>query len=597
MRELELRGMVEQVRQGTLHRRAFIKRLVALGLTAPMAAEILTHSGIALANTPGWNYAPTKRGGGGALRLLYWQAPTLLNPHFATGTKDQEGARIFYEPLAAYNADGALTPILASEIPSRENGGLSEDGLSVIWRIKKGVKWHDGTPLTADDLVFTWEYARDPKTAATTLGFYQAIEVEKIDEHAIRMKFAKPTPYWAEAYVGTRGMILPKHLFKDYMGEKSRDAPANLKPVGTGPYKFVEFTPGDLLKGVINPEYHMANKPHFDSIELKGGGDAVSAARAVLQTGEYDFAWNIQVEEEIIVRLERGGKGVANIVDGGNTEHIQVNSSDPWTEIDGERSHAKSKHPLLSDPAVRKALSMLVDRKAVQEHIYGRAGIVTANYLNNPPEFNSKNTAWEFNIEKATKLLDDAGWKPGSDGIRVKDGKRLKLVYQTSTNAQRQKTQAIVKQACQKAGIEIEIKSVVASVFFSSDVANPDTYPKFYADLQMFAWSRSQPDPGSYMQQFVSWQVSSKENKWQLNNVTRWTSNAFDEAYNAAQKELDPIKRAALFIRMNDMIINDQVIIPIVFRPRVSARAHKLRTYQSGWDVDTGMIQEWYREA
>ena len=125
----------------------------------------------------------------------------------------------------------------------------------------------------------------------------------------MKVIFPQPTPFWADAYVGTRGMIIPKHLFADYLGAKSRDAPANLKPVGTGAYKLVDFKPGDILRGEINPNYHVENRPYFDTFELKGGGDAVSAARAVLQTGEYDYAWNMQVEDEILLRLEKGGKG------------------------------------------------------------------------------------------------------------------------------------------------------------------------------------------------------------------------------------------------------------------------------------------------
>ena len=123
------------------------------------------------------------------------------------------------------------------------------------------------------------------------------------------MLFDKPTPFWALAFVGAQGMIIPKHLYADYVGDKSRDAPTNLKPVGTGPYKFKDFKPGDMVSGEINPNYHMENRPYFDAFEMKGGGDAVSAARAVLQTGEFDFAWNMQVEDEILQRLEKGGKG------------------------------------------------------------------------------------------------------------------------------------------------------------------------------------------------------------------------------------------------------------------------------------------------
>jgi peptide/nickel transport system substrate-binding protein len=596
MDEQQLRGLIEEVKVGKLSRRTFVRRMIALGLTAPLASQMLDYAGVAKAQST-FEYKPTKRGGGGALKVLWWQGATLLNPHFAVGTKDQDGSRIFYEPLAGWDADGNLVPTLAAEIPSLENGGLARDGLSVTWKLKKDVQWHDGRPVTADDLVFNWEYASDPETASVTIGSYKDVKVEKVDALTVRVRFERPTPFWADAFVGTRGMIIPKHLFEPFKGAKSREAPANLKPVGTGAYKFVAFSPGDVVKGELNPNYHLPNRPHFDTIEMKGGGDAVSAARAVIQTGEYDYAWNMQVEDEILKRMEQGGKGRADITPGGNIEHIQLNSTDPWTEVDGERSSIKTKHPLLTDPAVRQALGMLVDRASVEEHIYGRTGVATGNFLNNPERFRSKNTKWEFNVDKANQVLEAGGWKRGPDGIRSKDGKKLKLVYQTSTNAPRQKNQAIVKQACQKAGIEVELKSVTASVFFSSDVGNPDTYTKFYCDIQMYTTTMTQPDPELFMNQFVSWEMSSKENKWQGRNITRWRNDEYDSAFRKAQGELDPVKRAALFIRMNDLVCNDQAVIPVVYRPRVGAIAHKLHASLSGWDNDLWDLRNWYRDA
>ena len=596
MNEQELRGLIAQVKAGRMSRRAFVRTMVGLGLTAPLATQMLNFAGVARAETKS-DYKPTKRGGGGPLKVLWWQAPTLLNPHFAVGTKDQEGSRIFYEPLAGWDREGNLVPILAAEIPDIENEGLSRDGLSVTWKLKPNVRWHDGHPFTADDLVFNWEYAADPATACLTIGTYKDIKVEKVNDLTIRIRFQKPTPYWADAFVGTRGMIIPKHLFEAYKGDKSRDAPNNLKPVGTGPYKFVSFNPGDIVTGELNSDYHEPNRPFFDTIEMKGGGDAVSAARAVMQTGEYDYAWNLQVEDEILQRLEKGGRGHAEFDPGANIEHIQLNNTDPWTEVDGERSSTKSKHPTLSDPAVREALSLLVDRKSVQDYIYGRSGIATGNYLNNPEKVRSKNTKWEFNIDKANQVLDAAGWKRGSDGIRAKDGKKLSFVYQTSINALRQKNQAIVKQACQKAGIEVELKSITASVFFSSDGANPDIYARFSTDLQMYTTTMTEPDPGFFMNQFTSWEVASKENKWQRRNIVRWKNDDYDNAYRAAEGELDPVKRAALFIRMNDLVINNKVVIPVVNRPKVQALANKLHAPGSGWDNDLWNLKDWYRDA
>jgi peptide/nickel transport system substrate-binding protein len=597
MDERVLRGLIDRVKAGGLSRRAFVKRMAAVGLTAPMATQLLAYSGVAMAQSRAPIYKPTKRGGGGLLKVLWWQGPTLLNPHFATGTKDQDGSRLFYEPLAGWDAEGNLRPILAETIPGREDGTLAADGKSVTWKLKKGVKWHDGQPFTADDVVFTWEYSRNPATATLTSGSYKDVTVEKIDQYTVVVKFPAPTPFWADTFVAAAGCIIPKHLFADYIGEKSREAPTNLKPVGTGPYKFKDFKPGDLVTGVINMEYHQDNKPHFDAIEMKGGGDAVSAARAVLQTGEFDYGWNMQVEDEILQRLEKGGKGRVIMTKGGGIEHIQLNTRDPWTEVDGERASLKTTHPTLSDPAVRQALALLVDKDSVEKHIYGRTGVATANFFNNPERFRSKNTKYEFNVDKANDVLEKAGWKRGADGIREKDGKKLKFVYQTSINQPRQKNQAIVKQAAQKAGIDIELKSVVASVFFSSDVSNPDTYPHFYADMQMYNNGPAQPDPEVFMRQFLSWEAATKANKWQGRNITRWQNKEYDDTHKAAQVELDPIKRAAMFMKLNELVVNNHVVIPVVARLGVAAVKDKLVVELTGWDNNTWQLASWYREA
>ena len=589
-----IQDMVQNLKEGRVSRRSFIQKLAALGITAPIASQILAWNDVAMANAT-LEYKPTKAGGGGPLKMLLWQAPTLLNPHFASGTKDQIASRIFYEPLAGWDKEGNLVPQLAAEVPSKANGGLSEDGKTVTWKLKQGVKWHDGKAFTADDVVFTWEYAADPATAAYTTGAYANIKVEKVDDFTVKVIFKEPTPFWADPFVGVAGMIIPKHHFGEYKGAKSREAPANLKPVGTGPYKFVEFKPGDIIRTERNTEYHVANQPFFDTFEVKGGGDAVSAARAVLQTGEYDYAWDSLVEEDVLKRMETGGRGKVSVAVAGDIEFITLNTTDPWTEVDGERSSKKTKHPTLSDPAVRQAINLLIDRDSIQKFIYGRAGIPTASFVNQPKQFKSEKLKYEFSIAKANQILDEAGWKKGSDGIREKDGKKLKYVFQTSINAPRQKVQAIIKQACQKAGIELELKSVTASVFFSSDVANPDTYTKLYTDIEMYTTTQPQPDPERFLNQFVSWEIATKENKWLGRNVSRYSDPEADKAYKAAQKELDPAKRAALLIKVNEIFCEANVILPLLSRTRVAAATTNLSHDHSGWDVDTWNLAAWYR--
>jgi peptide/nickel transport system substrate-binding protein len=599
--ERTLREWIRRVAHGKADRREFIRTMIGLGLTGPLIGNMLAASTPARAQMQkaADDLMPSKRGGGGKLRLLWWQAPTILNAHLSSGTKDYDASRVVYEPLAAFDADANFVPILAAEIPSRENGGLAADGKSVTWRLKQGVHWHDGKPFTADDVVFTWEYAANEATGATTHGTYKNIQrVEQIDAHTVKVVFAEPTPYWYDAFFGDRGHILPKHLFALYKGQDSRNAPYNLKPVGTGPYKIVDFKPGDAVQYEINMDYHVPNRPFFDNLELKGGGDATSAARAVLQTGEFDYAWNMQVEQNVLDRLAQGGKGRVLVWPGSSVEHIQINQTDPWAEVDGERSSLKQPHPFQTEALIRQAYAKAVDRRTVAEQFYGQAGQPGSNILVAPPRFASPNTTWEFDLDKAAALLDQSGWKRGSDGIRVKDGKRMKIVYQTSVNPIRQKTQAIVKKAFEEIGIEVELKAVQAGVYFSSDPGNPDTYSHFYTDIQMYTHGPGAPDPQAYMERYISGQIAQKANNWSGRNTTRWSHPEYDALWKQAATELDEVKRAALYIKMNDMLIEHNVVVPVVWRNGQSVATNNLGGMQlNTWDSTLWRLAYWYKQA
>src|SRR5439155_17158237 len=169
-----------------------------------------------------------------------------------------------------------------------------------------------------------------------------------------------------------------------------------------------------------------------------------------------------------------------------------------------------------------------------------------------------------------------------ADGVRARDGVRLKVVLQTSINGPRQKTQAIIKRAAAQAGIEVELKSVVASAYFSSDPANTDTAAHFNADLQMYAIFMGSPDPEAFMRQFTSAEVASRANKWQRRNVTRFRSEEYDTLHRAAEVELDPVKRAALFHRMNDLLVQQAVVIPVVWRGQVAAVSNRRKDVVHG---------------
>jgi len=630
----------QDLRAGQIGRRTFIRRAAALGLSATAIAGALAACGTSTTPTVATGGAastaptaaasaapstapssgataaatrtttaagggvasvtsggPTKRGGGGTLKILQWQAPTILNVHFSSGTKDDLVCRIVYEPLVTLDADTNFVPVLAAEVPTRENGGLAADGKSVTYKLRSGVKWSDGQPFTADDVIFTYEYVTDKATASSGYANFSTIDkIDKIDDLTIKVSFKDVTPGWYISFGGTSGCIIPKHIFQADKGASAKNSPNNLKPVGTGPYKVQSFAPGDTVQFVLNENYREPNKPFFDQVTVKGGGDAPSAARAVLQTADYDYAWNLQVEDTVLKQLEQNGKGTVQFENGGGIERILVNFTDPNKEVDGERSSVKAPHPFQTDAKVRQAYSLLCDRASIVTAIYGRTGEATANVLIDPEQVRSPNAKAEFNADKANALLDEAGWKKGSDGVRAKDGVTMSITLSTTVNSVRQKTQQIIKDAFEKAGIKTELKSVDSAVFFSSDTGNPDTSAHFYNDLEMYTNYNVLPDPQEYMTIFVSTQIPQKANQWSGANYSRWSSPDFDKLYNQAKTELDVNKRTQLFIQMNDLGVNNFVHIPLINRKTVFGRSKALQNIDyTLWDVQYWNIANWTR--
>jgi len=538
---------------------------------------------------------PTKRGGGGQLKLLWWQSPTILNAHLASGQKDTDASRPVYEPLATIDIDGNFVPVLAAEIPSQANGGLAADGTSVTWKLKSGVKWSDGQPFTAKDIVFTWQYVTDVATAATTIGTYKTIKnVEALDDATVRITFAVPTAGWFEPFVNQNGLIMPEHVFSAGKGAPAKNFPANLAPIGTGPYKVTNFAPGDTVIYALNENYREPNKPFFDTVQLKGG-DAASAARAVLQSGDYDYAWNLQVEDNVLKQLETGGKGIVVSFLGASTERLLVNFTDPNKEVDGERSSLKAPHPFQTDKAVRNAYALACDKKTIVDSLYGRAGSVGENLLYNPPQFKSSNNTSVFDLAKANTLLDQAGYAK-SGQYRAKNGVQLKVVYQTTVNPVRQKTQQIIKDAWEKLGVQTELKSIDAGVYFSSDAGNPDTSSHFYADIEMYTNGNSSPEPFSYMEGLTTAQIAQKSNQWSGNNNPRWSNKEYDALIEQLKNELDPTKRAVLFIKANDIEVQDYAEIPLVHRRTVYGKIKALQNQNSTtWDSELWNIANWVK--
>jgi peptide/nickel transport system substrate-binding protein len=554
--------------------------------------------------------ATSERGAGDTLRLIYFQAPTILNPHLSAGTKDLSASRIVYEPLASFDKDGNLVPFLAAEIPSLENGGLAADGTSVTWKLKHGVKWADGEPFTASDVLFTYEYVSNRKVKSTSAAAYAAIEsINVIDDYTVKINFKQVNPAWALPFTGPQGAIIPHHIFEAYNGPNAPEAPANLKAVGTGPYQAVGYKKEDVIivggsavntiKIIYeaNPYFREPGKPFFRRVELLGGGDVTMAARAG-QDGLVDFAWNLAVEDKVLDAVESGGKSIVVPVPQSFVERIMLNFTDPNKQTsDGERSSVQFPHPFLTDKRVRQAIAAAIDRQAIAT-AYGRGGTLTNNLLVEPPRYRSSNTSVKFNPDKAVALLDEAGWKDSDgDGVRDKDGVKLKVLFQTSVQPLRQLAQEMVKKNLEAIGFEVMLKNIDSSLFLGPPKDTTDTRRQFYADLEEYAFSNKGPDPDAYMAGWTCAEIAQKSNDWALSNWARYCNPAYDALFEQAKTELDPHKRQDLFIRMNDLLIEDVALIPLVHISLPAAVSTTLTGLDfTPWDVEVWSIKDWRRK-
>ncbi len=543
-----------------------------------------------------------ERGADGQVNVLYWQAPSILNPYLSSGTKDVEASSLILEGMGGFNEKGEVIARLAESVPTVENGGVSADLTQITWKLKAGLLWSDGTPVTSADAAFTWEYCKHPEGGCAQGARFEGIKsIDTPDDLTVVITFEGPKPNPYQAFVGGTSPIIQKAQFANCLGAAaSTCTEQNFNPIGTGPFKVTEFKTNDTVSLEANPNYRDPAKPAFATMTLKGGGDAEAAARAVMETGEFDYAWNTQINPDMQTQMAAAGKGV--FVNGFGTlvERIEMNMTDPSPDLaEGERSTIKHPHPILSDIKVRQALSMAIDRQVLVDVGYGTAGRPTCNLVPAPEMFASDNTGCiAQDMAGAGALLDEAGWTDSDgDGIRDKDGKKLSLLYQTSTNPVRQDFQALIKGWWNELGVEVELKNIDASVYFGGDAGSPDTFQKFYADVEMYANNFDGTDPEPYLAQYLCDKIPGPDNQWQGENINRFCDPAYDALVKEMSQTADIAKRGELAKKMNDMLTKDSfVVVPLVDRGRLSATSHTLGgVVLNTWDTELWNAQDWFR--
>jgi peptide/nickel transport system substrate-binding protein len=540
-----------------------------------------------------------QRGASGHVNVIYWQAPSILNPYLTGGTKDTESASLVLEPLLRFNEKGEMVPFLAAEVPTVANGGFSADFKTITYKLKKGVKWSDGTAFTAQDVVFTYEYCTGIKGCAKSNTFTTVDKMVAVDPLTVRINFKTPKPYPYDVLNGFTTPILQKAQFKDCLGDKAPSCTQqNFNPIGTGPFMVKEFRPNDVIQMVANPHFRDPKKPAFATLTLKGGGDAAAAGRAVLETGEFDYAWNMQLAPDVLAKMVKGGKGKTVSSFGTLVERIEMNLTDPSAKHGEWRSTTKHPHPFLTDLRVRKALSMAIDRNLLVEIGYGPAGRATCNIVPAPAVFASNNTdCIKQDMAGAKALLEQAGWKVGADGVRAKDGVKMEMLFQSSTNAVRQNFQTLIKQWWTELGLKVELRNISGSVFFGGDPGSPDTFQKFYADVEMYANNFDGTDPENYLAEHVCDKIPRPETQWQGTNMNRFCNPEFDKLVKQLSATAGTDKRAVLAKRLNDMLTKDSyVMVPLVDRGRVSAHANSLGGVRlNTWDSELWNAADWFR--
>lgn len=564
------------------------------------------------AETPEPTEPPAEGGAGegGNLLLLQWQAVSQVNPYLSTGTKDIQAGSLVLEPLAEYDPDGNIVPALADVIPTVENGGISEDLTSITWTLQDGIIWSDGSPLTADDVVFTWEYCSNEATGCQAAGnFEDIVSVEAVDDLTVTVTFDTAKPFPFTAFVSSTSPILQRAQFADCVGEAAVGCTEeNFNPVGTGPYVVTDMRPEDTVLFEMNPSYRGVadGKPFFGTIEIKGGGDAEATARSVLEIGEADYAWNLQVAPEILQPMEAAGNGTVFVSFTSSVEAIRVNQTDPDADPPSEyqgdpQNPTGGTNPYFYDnPDLVRALSMAIDRQELNAVGYGVTGEPICTFW---PVGDEATTTYDWcltqDVEGANALLDELGYEDtDGDGIReTPDGLPLEWDFLTSTNAVRQSFQDLISVYWEEIGVATNMGNEDAGLFFDGTCASDACIWKFFNPLQMYTNSSLGPDAANYLSDYQCSAIPTSANSWGGGNIERHCTEEFDSMFaELAATPLDDPGRNDLIHALQDDVLATSVI-PLVNRGSVSAFANSIQGVGdlNGWDSEYWNIEDWTR--
>ena len=520
---------------------------------------------------------------GGTLKMALWQEPTHLNKHMNSQTVGTLVARQIFSHLIDLDETGNYAPMLAMEVPTTQNGGVSADGKTVTYKLRRDVKWHDGTPFTAKDVVFTWQARMDPNNPVNSRAGYKDIDaVEAKDDYTAIVRFKQ----LYAPYLDLFGWILPAHVFG---GKTAMDkADFNRKPIGTGPFKFVEWVSGDHLTVAKNPDYFRKGAPLLDQVIFRFTPSR-EVAVAQLKTGEVDVVWNLIESNIPDFENDKDVELWAN--SGARIERLVLNLSAPSGAQQGDPN---SKHPILGDPKVREAIELAINKKElVDKLLYGKAKIGTAPVVLGWAA--PKIAESEFNLDKAKKLLDEAGWKPGPDGIRAKDGVKAVMKFSTTSGDKlRELTQQVMQERLQTVGISLDIQNMPSAVLLGTW---GDNSPRSRGNFDVNMWTtNADADPHSHLFSYYhSSQIPTEANKGEGQNYARLKDSEVDRALDEGGATADQTRRKAAYERAIKGIVSSRAHIFLYNRLDVEGARKYVKGHKyHPWDTVAWDLENWW---
>ncbi len=497
------------------------------------------------------------------------QEPTVFNP-LMTHIEVDEGVYMnLFSPLWSVNPQGAFVPELAAEIPSVENGGVSADGLH--WRVKlrSGVTWHDGTPFSAEDVKFSIDLTNTHDFPAFTRAGHELVrDLTVVSPTEITWRLEKPfAPYPA---VLTTLFIVPKHKFAGVTDYAS--APFNSAPIGTGPFMWSQRVPGDHITLIANPHF-FGSGPHVTKLIFKYIPD-LTVLYTQFRTGDIDYIGLQGISADHYDEAKKLPDRTVSPIPQAFIETLDFNLS----------------HPGLQELAVREALYAGLDKDSIINQLYYG--------LPHPAESFLPQQAWaydpdlpkhSYDPDKAKKMLDDAGWKPGAGGVREKGGVRLSFTTSTTAgNHLREQAQQLIQQNWQDIGIELKIKNLPPAVMWG-EYWMKSQYETAMAGIDFM--TASDPAADDY---FSSHDIPIKGGAGQ--NTFVYVNPEVDALLAEGASTLDQAKRKAIYARVQQAIRHDLPFLPLFQYAMVEGTKAKLHGYEANVNVRSNCwnIRDWY---